>query len=192
METQDLRKKKTYSALVRAFEELMRKKDIDALTVRELCQRAEIGRNTFYANFEDKYAFFRYYISMKKEMIERRSSVSGDDFFMFRMRTLRELFEYLRENRFIWEKNITSRSAWMLREMLKDSMKEPFIAELNKLELQSGNTFRISKEVLASFYASGILDVFTAALYNDTIPEDSVLKDLEQICSKLLTSDLLQ
>ena len=71
-------------------------------------------------------------------------------------------------------------------------MKEPFIAELNKLELQSGNTFRISKEVLASFYASGILDVFTAALYNDTIPEDSVLKDLEQICSKLLTSDLLQ
>ena len=192
METLDLRRKKTYNALVDAFEELMRKKDIDALTVRELCQKAEVGRNTFYSHFEDKYAFFGYYISRKREMIEARSSVSGDDFFMFRMRTLRELFEYLRDNRFIWEKNITSRSAWMLREMLKDSMKEPFIAELDKLEAQSGSRFRISKEVLASFYASGILDVFTEALYNDRIPEDSVLKDLEEICSRLLKSDLLR
>ena len=181
----DLKRKKTYSALIRAFEELMREKSIDELSVQELCRRAEVGRNTFYSHFEDKYAFFQYYISLQKEIIESAASVPGDDFIQFRVRTAETLFRYFKENRFIWEKTIKAPSAWMLRDMIKDNVKAPLLEELKNAEKITGKTFPVSKELLASFYASGIIEVYTECLYNDRIAESEVLRDLEEICSRL-------
>ena len=181
----DLKRKKTYAALLRAFEALMKEKSFDELTVHELCQRAEVGRNTFYAHFEDKYAFFQYYITLRKEQIEAVSAAPGDDFLAFRLRVVKELFVYLRDNRFIWEKNIKAPSAWMLRDMIKDNVKAPLLEELKNAEKITGKTFPVSKELLASFYASGIIEVYTECLYNDRIAESEVLRDLEEICSRL-------
>ena len=188
----DLKRKKTYAALLRAFEALMKEKSFDELTVHELCQRAEIGRNTFYAHFEDKYAFFQYYITLRKEQIEAASSAPGDGFLAFRLRVVKELFVYLRDNRFIWEKNISSPSAWKLRDMMKDNVKAPLIEELTKLEQQSGRRLAVSKNLLASFYASGIIEVFTESLYNERIPEQQVLEDLERICALLFKDALFE
>lgn len=188
----DLRRSKTYDALLTAFEALMKEKTFDELTVHELCQRARVGRNTFYAHFENKYAFFQYFISLHKEQIEIRSAKSDNDFLAFRLRAVKELFEYLRDNRFIWEKNITTHSAWMLRDMIKDNLKAPLIEELNKLEQQTGMRLAVSKNLLASFYASGIIEVFTESLYNDRIPEAIVLADLERVCAQLFTPALFQ
>ncbi len=181
----DLKRRKTYTALIRAFEELMREKTIDELSVQELCRRAEVGRNTFYSHFEDKYAFFQFYISLQKESIEAASAVPGNDFLQFRARTAETLFRYFKENRFIWEKNIKAPSAWMLRDMIKDNIKAPLLEEMKNVEKITGKTFPVSKELLASFYASGIIEVFTECLYNDRIPESEVLRDLEEVCSRL-------
>ena len=43
----------------------------------------------------------------------------------------------------------------------------------------------MSKELLVSFYASGIIEVYTECLYNDRIAEAEVLRDMEEICSRL-------
>ena len=188
----DLRTRKTYDALIGAFEALMKEKTFDELTASELCARARVGRNTFYAHFENKYAFFRYYISMRKDLIEDVSPGSGSDFLAYRLRAVKALFEYLRDNRFIWEKNITTHSAWMLRDMIRDNLKAPLIEELNKLERETGKRLAVSKNLLASFYASGIIEVFTESLYNDRIPEHQVLADLERICAQLFTPELFQ
>ena len=190
-ENMDLKRKKTYDALIRAFEELMKEKTLDDLTVHEFCARASVGRNTFYSHFEDKYAFFRYYISLRKERIEGLSAAADDDFLSFRLRVVKTLYQYLRDNRFIWEKNISSQSAWMLRDMMKDNIKAPLVEELNRLEQQTGKSLVVSKNLLASFYASGIIEVFTESLYNERIPEQKVLEDLERICSLLFTEELL-
>ena len=55
----DLRVRKTYEALMRAFEDLLTGKTFDDITVNELCERAMIRRPTFYSHFEDKYDFLR-------------------------------------------------------------------------------------------------------------------------------------
>ncbi len=56
----DLRIRRTYSCLLNAMMELLKEKRIEDITVNELCQRAMVGRGTFYKHFSDKYEFFSF------------------------------------------------------------------------------------------------------------------------------------
>ena len=50
----DRRQKKTREAIFNAFTELLSKKNYNQITVREIIDKADIGRATFYAHFETK------------------------------------------------------------------------------------------------------------------------------------------
>ena len=50
----DRRQKKTREAIFNAFTELLSKKHYNQITVREIIDKADIGRATFYAHFETK------------------------------------------------------------------------------------------------------------------------------------------
>ncbi len=50
----DRRQRKTREAIFRAFTELLSKKEFSQITVREIIDRADVGRATFYAHFETK------------------------------------------------------------------------------------------------------------------------------------------
>ncbi|MDO4846012.1 MAG: helix-turn-helix domain-containing protein, partial [Oscillospiraceae bacterium] len=45
---EDLRVVKTIAAIKRAFDELICEKDFERITVKELCERAQINKKTFY------------------------------------------------------------------------------------------------------------------------------------------------
>lgn len=54
----DPRVKRTRQLLMQAFMELLKeKKDISSISVQDIAERATLNRATFYAHFEDKYAF---------------------------------------------------------------------------------------------------------------------------------------
>ena len=48
----DIRVKKTKRAIQKAFIELLREKPIEKITVKEIAERAEINKTTFYAHYE--------------------------------------------------------------------------------------------------------------------------------------------
>ncbi len=54
---EDLRVKKTKKGLYEALMTLLSEKTFDAITVRELCDTANIRRATFYKHYDDKFAF---------------------------------------------------------------------------------------------------------------------------------------
>ncbi len=56
----DLRVRRTYSCLLNAMLELLKEKSLEDITVNELCDRAIVGRGTFYKHFSDKYDFFSF------------------------------------------------------------------------------------------------------------------------------------
>jgi AcrR family transcriptional regulator len=53
----DPRVKRTRRLLMQAFEELLQEKSISSISVQDIAERATVNRATFYAHFEDKYAF---------------------------------------------------------------------------------------------------------------------------------------
>lgn len=55
----DRRQRKTREAIYRAFTGLLREEDYGRITVRQIIDRADIGRTTFYTHFETKDALLR-------------------------------------------------------------------------------------------------------------------------------------
>lgn len=52
----DIRIQKTRAAIINTFIELRSKNSLEKITVRELCQKAQINKSTFYSHYEDIYA----------------------------------------------------------------------------------------------------------------------------------------
>ena len=52
----DIRIQKTQAAIKNAFFELRAQKSVEKITVKELCQRAQINKSTFYTHYDDIYA----------------------------------------------------------------------------------------------------------------------------------------
>ncbi|HUP28314.1 MAG TPA: TetR family transcriptional regulator [Chloroflexia bacterium] len=52
----DPRVKRTRRLLLQAFSSLQKEKNINAISVQDIAERATVNRATFYAHFEDKYA----------------------------------------------------------------------------------------------------------------------------------------
>ena len=52
-DTQDRRVRRTRMRLQQAMLELLKEKDARSITVRELTQRADVNRGTFYAHYKD-------------------------------------------------------------------------------------------------------------------------------------------
>ncbi|MNW45095.1 HTH-type dhaKLM operon transcriptional activator DhaS [compost metagenome] len=53
---EDPRVLRTQQLIRAAFRDLLRRKGFDAITIKDIAQKATINRATFYAHFEDKYA----------------------------------------------------------------------------------------------------------------------------------------
>ncbi|WP_372007279.1 TetR/AcrR family transcriptional regulator [Paenibacillus chitinolyticus] len=53
---QDPRVLRTRQLIREAFRDLLQRKEFDAITIKDIAQKATINRATFYAHFEDKYA----------------------------------------------------------------------------------------------------------------------------------------
>lgn len=58
----DIRTQRTYHLLLGAFEQLLAEKNVEEITVSEICERSTVRRGTFYRHFADKQAFFRFYL----------------------------------------------------------------------------------------------------------------------------------
>ena len=74
----DLRVQRTYKLLGDAFVSLLREKNFDQITVREICERAMVRRTTFYQHFKDKQDFLVWFIRGKQKEFLRQANFSGD------------------------------------------------------------------------------------------------------------------
>lgn len=75
----DLRTQKTFSNLVQGFLELLEKYRFEDISVKQLCESAQIRRATFYTHFADKYEFLSFFIQeMRKEFLEHIQGIHSE------------------------------------------------------------------------------------------------------------------
>jgi len=98
-EKDDRRVKYTKMVLKDSFIKLLEKKDISQITIKEICEDADINRATFYAHYNDQYDLMR---KIEEELLENVSSYLSDymqskpsvDF----VGMIEKILEYIKEN----------------------------------------------------------------------------------------------
>ena len=90
----------TQAALKDSLIELMKEKSITQITIKELCEKADINRSTFYTHYSDQYQLLHSIedetLSWVKEAIAGFSGkTEKNDFIM----NIEKIFEYLIENK---------------------------------------------------------------------------------------------
>lgn len=79
-ERRDRRAMRTRTALQRALMSLIREQDYDAITVDDLCRKADVGRSTFYLHFSSKDDLKRSGLADLKAQLVEATSPSADRF----------------------------------------------------------------------------------------------------------------
>lgn len=85
---EDLRIQKTKKNIGSALLNLLKEKDLQHITVRDICQEAQCSRNTFYAHYYSKYALFDTICANVVDELCQSFTYSGFE------------FQYVRENGF--------------------------------------------------------------------------------------------
>ena len=95
----DRRVKYTKMVLKDSFINLLEKKDISQITIKEICEDADINRATFYAHYNDQYDLLR---KIEDELLENINShleeLVQKDNTMNAVKSAERIFEYLKEN----------------------------------------------------------------------------------------------
>ncbi|MGC4019297.1 MAG: TetR-like C-terminal domain-containing protein [Muricomes sp.] len=92
----DRRVRKTKKALREGLAELISKKDIHNITIKELTDKADIHRSTFYAHYEDLYALYQ---ELEDSVIEELDDIITENFSLHFNEYYEVLFRYIGENK---------------------------------------------------------------------------------------------
>lgn len=125
----DLRVSKTHTALIDSLESLLKSKDFDRITVKELCDSANIRTATFYNHFSDKYDFLYAYVASIYEDIFSKytekncSSITSSLLFLYDYTldlclTHPTLFESLHNNKMFY--SICNKQIEKLRDIVRN------------------------------------------------------------------------
>jgi AcrR family transcriptional regulator len=94
----DRRVKRTHHILSRSFLDLLKTRDFDAISIRDITEAADVAYSTFFRNFESKEALLLSYLLELVDSIEAEIRIQGAMSLREKSRYLvMELFEAVRE-----------------------------------------------------------------------------------------------
>lgn len=98
-ETKDHRVRVTQTLIRRAFTELLTKKPIQSISIKELCERAGINRGTFYAHYQDIYDLReKIEDEMYRDIQRNLSPLLGAEVHASQMEITAGIFQWMKEN----------------------------------------------------------------------------------------------
>jgi AcrR family transcriptional regulator len=131
-QAKDRRIQKTQNLLREALATLIREKDYDSIVIKEILDRANVGRSTFYMHFRDKDDLL---VSGIHEMIGSVQSAGLPSSTKPEERIIRfalPIFEYLYQHRRAGEAKMGTRGRAMLHEHLRKVLAELIAADVRR------------------------------------------------------------
>ncbi len=170
----DLRVKKTYNALMRAFEELLSKKTFDDITVNELCETALIRRPTFYSHFEDKYDFLRFYLNEIQSRIESESDQIAATHEEHFEHSWRMLMKFVDDHPELIRKNLKAPSIPLVFDILGEHLSASTRAAAVDFLKEYRPDLLGSVDTISAFIAGGIIQNLKRYLYGECNDTDTL------------------
>ena len=158
VKSKDRRVQRTHQLLQGALMSLIREKGFEALTVQEIIDRANVGRATFYAHFDNKEDLLLSGLedlraSLKERQRQALSGGTGTDEGAFAYS--REMFAHAAEHRDVYQSMVGKRSGavveQLVHKMLVDLVRDDLKAMASRRDTSSPPT-----EAVVQFVAGGL------------------------------------
>lgn len=147
----DRRSQRTRQLISDAFVELLLEKGYEAMSIRDVIERANVGRSTFYSHFKDKEELFVSQLDRLLEALSRhlpQEHVEQNPFF-----PSLGLFQHIQEQQKLFRALSWTSGVDILTKHLQKSMSEKIEERLKS----SGQTYEVPVPVMANFLAGSFL-----------------------------------
>ncbi|AVZ75563.1 TetR/AcrR family transcriptional regulator [Streptomyces lunaelactis] len=155
----DRRVRKTRQALHFALVQLMMEKGYESVTVRDIIERADVGRTTFYAHFTDKEDLLRHGVeNLQDELREAGTArpAGTGRFFAFSL----PLLEHAYDNRHLSPLLVGRRGGPLLRRWFDEMVADLAREELSR-RLPARHPTRVPLATVVPFVAGGFASLLT-------------------------------
>lgn len=174
---EDPRVLRTRQLIKAAFRDLLRRKEFDAITIKDIAQKAAINRATFYAHFEDKYALLdeiteQAFHEMIPEQVENAREFTDEICDQLILQTHRYIVDFYRTCR-VDSKSMAALVDEKIKKMLLQTIESIFLKGSTQLGMD-----RNSMKVMAAMTGSAI---YSAAYYWLNVEEKERTMELADI-----------
>ena len=167
---QDQRVKRTYRELIKALEELLCETTLEQMTVKQLCDAAQIQRTTFYQHFQDMQDFLEWYILQKQNEFHSlgTGSIPREKVSDVLFELAKSIMNYLKSNEKLVKNMMNTQiNGKPLFDLYVSTCVEDLMRRLEnvpELEESAGNT---PVRFLAEYYVGGMIAVFRWWIMHD-------------------------
>ncbi len=178
----DRRSQRTQQILHQALMALMQEKRYDDITVQDIIDRANVGRSTFYAHYEDKEDLMTSGLMHLMHIMSglvATPSKTGET----RILPTQELFEHVQENQSLFRGMVRGRGLELFFEKGQEYWSQKLASDL-QARLPKGHQPTVPIEVLAQFLAGAFVTIMRWWLDNK-MPYSP--QEMDAILQKLVT-----
>ncbi|MGI6333854.1 MAG: TetR/AcrR family transcriptional regulator [Saccharofermentanales bacterium] len=163
---EDRRVKYTKMVLKDSFINLLEKKDISRITIKELCEDADINRATFYAHYSDQYDLMeRIQDELLDNIADYLAAYTKDELATLPVDTVEHIFEYIKENARLCKLLLSERGDLNFQKRVLMMVYEKNINDL----IKNGVTSREDAEYIYAFTLTGCVGVIQKWLNDNMV-----------------------
>jgi len=175
----DRRVRKTKKALTDGLAQLMLEKDLRNITVRELADKADVHRATFYAHYVDVYDLYE---QMENATVEELSGIIASDPTHTYDGIINVIVDFICNNkkmcRLFLDKNLNRRFYERVSNLLEEKFTEICLSESGQDELTEEWKYYVS------YHMQGCLSVISRWVKNDfSNPKEEIIEIIEKLVS---------
>lgn len=128
---EDRRIKYTKMVLKESFIKLMERKEVSQITIKEICEDADINRATFYAHYSDQYDLLR---KIENELLDninaRLAEFDQKNKNLDAVLTAEKIFEYIKENAQLCKMLLSERGDFSFQKRIMMLVYDKIITEI--------------------------------------------------------------
>ena len=163
----DQRLIRTQRAVIGAFYELLIAKNISDISVKEICEKADINRGTVYTHFEDKYHLLDYCIYELMKDIDVAITKANNDSGILDYYT--EVFSHVVDF-FIANKSVAKAVLSQSSSLILDDAHKHLtfnVAKKIRESIAGGVKYTVPVDFLTEFFVGGVISTMKAWVFDD-------------------------
>jgi AcrR family transcriptional regulator len=183
-DSDDLRAVRTRGEIASALIGLMLEKGFDDISVQEICERAGVGRSTFYAHFQDKDdLFIRHTVVFGRAL---GGQLAWDEALGSYRFPARGLFEHVRQMRPLFDSLARARKTEFIMKVWHNNIAEAFEERVLAMRGGGSTAAAIPAEILAQQLAATLMTLMVWWMdHHYPLAEDAMEKQFQRLIAGL-------